>query len=698
MRFRIVHELPGRIRLRCGAEYFSRGMEGSIEDHILQLPYVHTVKASSVNGGILIRYDAPRRTELLSYVKNIKASDLEIVPVEKDLLAEELKKRLLKMTVMRFIGRRLFPSPVRTLFAFRSALPYIKEAIKSIFNMRADVALLDGAAIGAALSQGMYSDVNSIIFLLKISELLEDYTRKSTKNALAKSLAVQVDKVWRVNGDKKELVHISDIKKDDLVVFRDGGMIAVDGVVESGFATVNESSMTGEPLAAGKKEGSTVYAGTVIEEGSITVRVLSAANDTHISHIIEMIENGENLKASVQTRAERMADRIVPYSLGLAALVYLITGNALKAMSVLMVDYSCAIKIATPISVISSMREASEHGIVIKGGKHLESFAHADTIIFDKTGTLTNACPVVEKVIAFGKYDEDWVLRTAACLEEHFPHSVAKAVVKAAMEKGLNHEEEHAEVEYIVAHGIVTTLYGKRAIIGSEHFVIEDEGVKLSKKNKALIEKESKGYSTIYLAYANRLAGIICISDPPRSEAKEAVGLLRKSGIDHVIMLTGDHESAAKRIAEMTGITEFNAQVLPEDKAKVVREQKDAGHTVIMVGDGINDSPALALADISVAMKDSSDLARDVADITLLSGDLRDMELLRSLSNALFTRIRANYRFIISFNSALILSGLLGILSPSVSSLLHNASTMLISAHSMTPLLKEHDKNHELKC
>ena len=693
MKFRIVHELPGRIRLRCGAEYFSRGMEDALESLILRLPYVQSVKASSINGGILIRYDVSRRAELLAFVKSIRAGDLEVIPVEKDPLAQELKKRLLKMAIMRFIGRRLFPSPVRTFMAYRKALPYIREAFKSIFNMRADVALLDGVAIGAALSRGMYSEVNSIVFLLRISELLEEYTRKSTKNALAKSLAVRVDKVWRVNGDKEEIVPISRIKRDDLVIFRDGGMIAVDGVVVSGLASVNESSMTGEPLAAEKKEGSTVYAGTVIEEGSITVRVISAAKDTRISHIIEMIENGEGLKASVQSRAEKMADRIVPYSLGLATLVYLITGNALKAMSVLMVDYSCAIKLAAPISVISSMREASECGFVIKGGKHLESFAHADTIIFDKTGTLTNACPTVEKIIPFGKYDEEWVLRTAACLEEHFPHSVAKAVVKAAMDRGLNHEEEHAEVEYVVAHGIATTLYGKRAIIGSEHFVIEDEGVKLSKKNRALIEKECSGYTAIYLAYAARLAGVICISDPPRREAGDAVRLLRERGIDHVIMLTGDHESAARRISEMVGITEFNAQVLPEDKAKVIKDRKDAGHTVIMVGDGINDSPALALADVSVAMKDSSDLAREVADITLLSGDLRDLALLRRLSDALFARIRANYRFIISFNSALILLGLMGFMSPSASSLLHNASTMLISAHSMTPLLKEQDKN-----
>ena len=689
MKFRIIHELPGRIRLRCGAEYFSREMEQSIESHILKNDYVHTAKASSVNGGILITYEPEHRAELLSCVKAIKASDLELIPYEKDPIAREFKKRMLRMALLRVIGKWIIPAPIGTVIAFIKAVPYIKNALKSLWNLRMDVALLDGAAVTAALTQGMYSEVNSIIFLLKISELLEEFTRKSTKDALAKSLAVQVDKVWRIKDGKNELVPIGDIKKDDLVIFRDGGMIAVDGEVTDGSAYVNEASMTGEPLAAEKKEGATVYAGTVIEEGSITVRVINTAKNTRISHIVEMIENGESLKASVQSRAEKMADRIVPYSLGLAALVYLVTRNVTKAMSVLMVDYSCAIKLATPISVISSMREASGHGFVIKGGKHLESFAHADTILFDKTGTLTNACPVVEKVIPFGGYDADTVLKTAACLEEHFPHSVAKAVVKAAMDKGLNHEEEHAEVEYVVAHGIATTLHDERAIIGSEHFVIEDEGVTLTAEEKTIIERESEGYTAIYLAIAGKIVGVICISDPPREEAKEAVEFLKANGIENVIMLTGDHESAAKRIADMTGITEFNAQVLPEDKARVVSELKEKGHTVIMVGDGINDSPALALADVSVAMKDSSDLAREVADITLLSGDLRDLAVLRTLSERLFERIKSNYRFIVAFNSALILSGLAGFITPSISSLMHNGSTMLISAHSMTPLLKE---------
>ena len=466
-------------------------------------------------------------------------------------------------------------------------------------------------------------------------------------------------------------------------------MIAVDGTVVSGHANVNEASMTGEPLAVLKKEGATVYAGTVVEEGSISVEALGGVNSSRISHIVDLIENGENLKAGVQSRAEKMANSIVPYSLTLSALTYLFTGNVTKALSVLMVDYSCAIKLATPISVISAMREASGHGFVVKGGKHFESFANADTIVFDKTGTLTNACPVVENVIPFGKYSEDEALKISACLEEHFPHSMAKAVVKAAQLKNLHHEEEHADVKYIVAHGIVTMLHGERAIIGSEHFVAEDEGIEITDAEHRLIEKESAGCSTIYLAIAGKLAAVICISDPPRPETAEAIKLLRKSGVENIVMLTGDHISAAERTAEKLGITQLRAQVLPENKAEIINELKGEGKTVVMVGDGINDSPALAAADVSVAMKDSSDLAREVADITLLTEDLRDLTLVRELSRRMLRRITRNYGIIVAFNTALILLGMGGVITPSVSSILHNGSTMLISAHSMRPLLSE---------
>lgn len=689
MRFKIIHDTSGRIRLRCGSGCFGRGQEKSIENILTAQSYVITAAAKSVNGGILVTYRKGYRDTLLKYICSMRISDIPETIAEEDAIVDDFKRELSKMVVRRFIVRRFMPYPIRIALAYIRAVPYVKNALKSLLTLRTNVALLDGAAVTAALSQRMYKEVNSIIFLLRISGLLEEYTKKRTKNALAESLSLNIDTVWKVTDTTPVKAALTEIKPNDLVIFRDGTIIAVDGTVVAGNAMVNEASMTGESVPVAKSEGSTVYAGTVIEEGSVTVKVQSAVSDTRISHIVDMIENGENLKAGVQSRAEKMADRIVPYTLLLSGLTYLFTRNITKALSVLMVDYSCAIKLATPISVISAMREASGQGFVVKGGKHLESFAHADTIVFDKTGTLTNACPKVEKVIPFGKYSEDEVLKISACLEEHFPHSVAKAVVKEAQNRGLHHEEEHAEVEYVVAHGIATTLHGKRCIIGSEHFVVEDEGVKLTIKQKKTIETDCVGYSTIYLAIGNKLAGIICISDPPRDEAAEAISMLKEKGIDNVVMLTGDHITAAERTADMLGITQFEAQVLPEDKARIISELKDQGRTVIMVGDGINDSPALALSDVSVAMKDSSDLAREVADITLLSGDLRDLASMRVLSERLFRRIKRNYGIIIAFNTALILLGLGGFITPSVSSLLHNGSTMLISAHSMKPLIKE---------
>lgn len=688
MRFNIAHDSEGRIRLRCGAGHFTTAQECPMEEMLTALPYVHEAKASGANGGILIIYEPQHRLELLKYVKAIRETEIESREGCGKALTEMFKRDLSKLVLQRLFVKHFLPAPVRIALTYIKAVPYIRKALSSVCDFKADVALLDGAAVSAALFRGMYSEVNSIMFLLRVSGLLEDYTRKRTKSALAESLAFRTDSVWKIVGDSQVKVPLSQIRKGDTVVFRDGSMITVDGTVVCGQATVNEASMTGEPLPVLKKEDATVYAGTVIEEGSIQVRAQSEANNSRISHIVDMIENGESLKAGVQSRAEKTANSIVPYTLGLSAFTYLFTGNITKALSVLMVDYSCAIKLATPISVISAMREASGYGFVVKGGKYLENFSNADTIVFDKTGTLTNACPVVEKVISFGEYTEDEVLKISACLEEHFPHSMAKAVVKAANERALHHEEEHADVEYVVAHGIVTMLHGKRAIIGSEHFVAEDEGAPISAEERAFIDRESAGFSTIYLAIAGKLAGVICISDPPRAEAAEAVEMLRQNGIENVIMLTGDHVGAAERTAKMLGITDFRAQVLPETKAGFISELKEQGKTVIMVGDGINDSPALATADVSVAMKDSSDLAREVADVTLLSGDLRDLVVLRELSSKMLNRITGNYSFILLFNTALIILGMCGLITPSVSSLLHNGSTLLVSAHSMTPLLK----------
>lgn len=519
---------------------------------------------------------------------------------------------------------------------------------------------------------------------------------KSFGAVLTDSLAVKVDKVWLINGETDVLILISDLKVGDRIRVRTGSMIPVDGEIIDGEAYVNESSMTGEPLAVMKSFGDTVFAGTVVEEGAIGICVRELSSDTKISKIIDLIDNAEHLKAGVQSRAEHLADSIVPFSFLGFGLILLLTRNVTKAVSVLMVDYSCAIKLSTPIAVISAIREAADHNIIVKGGKYLEEFAHADTVVFDKTGTLTKAEPVLEKVIPFGTYTADEVLRIAACLEEHFPHSVARAIVKGASDKCIEHEEEHAEVQYIVAHGIATEFHGKRAVIGSRHFVSDDENVKITIEQQAEIDENSGACSVIYLAIGGELAGALCISDPPRTEAKTAIDLLKKAGISHIVMLTGDSQKAAATTAAMLGITECHAQVLPEDKHRMVEEIKSRGHRTIMVGDGINDAPALAAANVSVAMSDASDIAREVADITLRGSDLTELAVFRELSERLMNKINRNYRFIVGFNSALLLSGLFGIITPSLSALLHNASTMAICAKSMMSLLNDDEEKETI--
>jgi heavy metal translocating P-type ATPase len=479
---------------------------------------------------------------------------------------------------------------------------------------------------------------------------------------------------------------MSELKVGDRIRVRTGSVIPVDGEVTEGEANINESSMTGEPLSVMKSTGATVFAGTVVDEGAIVIRVRALSGNTKIQKIIELIDNSENLKAGVQSRAESLADSIVPFSFIGFGLTLLLTRNITKAVSLLMVDYSCAIKLSTPIAVISAIREASDMDFTVKGGKYLEEFALADTIVFDKTGTLTNAEPTLERVIAFGT-SEDEVLKTAACLEEHFPHSVARAVVRGAAERGLDHMEEHAEVRYIVAHGIATELAGERAIIGSRHFVSEDEGVEITPTQQAEIDEKSGACSVIYLAVGGRLMGALCISDPPREEAKTAIALLKEAGIENVVMLTGDSKKAAEITAQKLNISKCYAQVLPEDKHSYVERLKADGSRVIMVGDGINDAPALAAANVSVAMSDASDIARETADITLRSSNLTELANLRKLSERLMERINGNYRFIVGFNSALLVSGLAGIVTPSMSAFLHNASTMLICAKSMRPLM-----------
>ena len=649
MNFRITYDQPGRIRFRAGAYAFEKMHEPRIHKACVSEPYVQKA---------VIEPDTEYQLQALD---------------------SDFKNKLAFMIARRYLAKLFIPAPIRTVHLIYRGLKFVAKGLNCLGEGKLSVEVLDGAAIGASILQRNYESAGTIMFLLNVSSLLEDYTKARTRTALTASLAVKVDKVWVVRDGVDVQVRMQDVRVGDLVRVRSGSMIPVDGTVAEGDAFVNEATMTGESQAVHKTVGKSVFAGTVVDEGSIVVSVRAVSGNTKIQKIIELIDRSEDLKASIQSRAERLADGIVPFSFLGFGLTLLFTRNITKAVSILMVDYSCAIKLSTPISVISALREAADRNMTVKGGKYLEEFALADTIVFDKTGTLTKAEPKLERVIPFGGRSEEEVLRTAACIEEHFPHSMARAIVRGAAERGIDHEEEHADVKYIVAHGIATTLDGERAVIGSKHFVV---GEAEQKK----IDELAGAASVIYLAIGGNLAGVLCISDPPRDEAAEAIRMLRERGIKHVAMITGDSQKAAERTAQLLGIDTFFAQVLPEDKHRYVEKMKAEGRRVIMVGDGINDAPALAAANVSVAMSDASDIARETADVTLRSEDLRNLAELRTLSTQLMERIQANYRFIVVFNTSLLAAGFFGLLAPSTSALLHNLSTMAICAKSMTPL------------
>ncbi len=695
MKYKIVYDKPCRIRFRCGAYAFSKEYEDCIYNIVKKKDFVISAEVNSANGGILVTYKRGFRNQVISLIAGIKKNML--VPsqpspeIQIKQIDNKFKQDLLVLTAKHYALKLFLPSCFRIPMTIYRSLKYIKNALKSLLDCKVNVDVLDGASITACLLQRNFKTAGTVMFLLSVSGLLEDYTQARTKAVLTDSLAIKVNKVWLVTKDGDVLIPIEELSIGDNIRVQTGKMIPIDGTVVSGDANVNESSMTGEPLPAHKQEGNSVFAGTVVEEGSLVIKVRELASETKISKIIDLINDSEDLKAGVQSHAERLADRIVPFSfLGFFA-VLAFTRNITKAVSLLMVDYSCAIKLSTPIAVISAIKEAADNKITIKGGKYLEAFASANTIVFDKTGTLTNAEPTLEKVVSFGEYSENDILRIAACLEEHFPHSVANAVVIGAAQCGLSHIEEHTQVNYIVAHGISTTLHGKRAVIGSKHFVVEDENVRITPEQQEKINEKSGACSVLYLAVGGELVGALCISDPPRKEAKRTIELLKSYGIKNVVMLTGDSHKAAKATAEMLGITEYKYQVLPEQKHGYVEMLKSEGNKVLMVGDGINDTPALVAADVSVAMSDASDIARETADITITNSDITELVHIRILSELLMKRINKNYRFIVGFNSALLLSGLIGIITPSLSALLHNASTMLICAKSMSPLIDEDD-------
>lgn len=691
MIYQVVHHSPGRLRVRCGRRAFNHDQAFGIERSLLELPHVRQASTNVHNGSILVLHDASAPDGLLRFLSALDTASLRDREPEERAdarkLASSFSGKIIRKTGGYLFSRMFLPAPLRILKAFWNYAPYMCRGLSGLGRGKLNVAVLDAVSIGVSLGTKAYGTANSIMFLLSVSDLLEDYTRKKTKAALAASLSLNVDQVWKVEKDGMRLAPLEQIQAGDNIRIDAGSVIPVDGTVISGEAEVNQAAMTGEAAAAAKQEGSTVFAGTTLETGSLVIRVDAVGSQSRIHNIISMIDRSEELKARIQSRAETLADSIAPFSLLTAGLLFLGTRNITKALAVLMVDYSCAIKLATPISVISAMKEAAGRKIMIKGGKFMELFARTDTIVFDKTGTLTSACPQVTQVIPLGRHTPEYILKTAACLEEHFPHSVARAVVRKALEEGLHHEEEHAEVEYVVAHGISSRLHGRKVLVGSYHFLFEDEGIPLTEEQRDIIRRHSKDKSNIFLAIGRRAIGMIGVSDPPRPEAKEAIARLKELGISSIVMLTGDSESAAHAASRQLGITEYRSQVLPEDKAAFIQRLKQSGKVVCMVGDGINDSPALSCADVSVSMKDSSDIAREVADISLLSSSLNELAVLRELSCAVLEKIERNYRFIVGINSSLILLGAFGFITPALSAFLHNASTLYVSARSTRPCL-----------
>ncbi len=702
MKFKIVYDNnKDRIRLRCGKYGFTEEEGYGITELLLSKSNVTNVKVSSINGSVLVEYTSDKNS-IVNILINLKQKDLnEVKPSEEEIsqnIDRKYRNKLIFKIAERYIAKLILPMPLYHLKIVYESIPFIKLGLNSLLHLRLDVDVLDGTSITVALLSGMFNPAGSIVFLLGLSEILEEYTIEKTKHSLKSSLVLNVDKVWIQTETGEEVqIPFTDVKEGNKVVIRTGTVIPVDGTIIEGEAEVNESTMTGESLAIHKNLGKTVFAGTIVENGTIVVEVNAINEETRINQILELIENSEKAKAGIESKAERLADSIVPLNFALTALTYILTGDSMKALAALTVDYSCAIKLATPITIISTMKEASEQEMVVKGGRYLEAYALADTMIFDKTGTLTASRPHVAKVVSLGVLSNEEVLRQAACLEEHFPHSVANAIVDKAKEEKLEHFEElHTEVEYIVAHGIASTLLGKRVIIGSEHFVIEDEGVELSESKKEIIKENMNKYSVIYFAIDGNLEGIICIDDPPREEAQEVLAHLRQLGIKEIIMLTGDSENAASTTAEMLGITNYRSQVLPEDKASIVEKVKAEGNKVIMVGDGINDSPALSTADVSVAMKDSSDIAREVADITLLRPNLYDLVTMRVLSTRMLDVIHKDYIAITTINTTLIFLGILGVITPAKTALFHNGSTMLLGLHSANSMKFENIPQPEL--
>ena len=694
MKCTILHDTAGRLRVHLCCKRMTLRQADVLEYYLLAVDGVRSVKVYDRTRDAVVVYDAERERMIraLARFSFEKAEKLDLAPEHTSRTLNREFEDKLALTVMRRCASNLFlPAPVTSALAVIRSAKYIKEGLLALWHRKLSVAVLDATAVTVSMVRGDFATAGSVMFMLRLGEILEEWTHKKSVADLASAMSLRVENVWQQVDGTEVLTKVTAVKPGDRIVIRTGGMIPLDGRVVEGEAMVNQSSLTGESMPVAKRPGSPVYAGTVAEEGECVVCVEKVSGSGRYDRVVRMIEESEKLKSTAEDKASRMADRLVPYTLGGTAVTYLLTRNVTKMLAVLMVDFSCALKLAIPVAVLSAMRESSGHHISVKGGRFLEAVAKADTIVFDKTGTLTYATPKVAQIVPFGGHREADMLRLAACLEEHYPHSMANAVVEEAKRRGLTHEEYHSQVQYVVAHGISSMVENKKVIIGSAHFVFEDEGCCIPEGEQEKYDALPAAYSHLYLCIDGELAAVICIHDPLRREAKDAVKALHESGFTNVVMMTGDNRRTAESVAAEVGVDAVYAEVLPEDKAAFIRQEKEKGHTVIMVGDGVNDFPALSEADAGIAISTGAAIAREIADITVASEDLFELVTLRKLSEALMARIHGSYRFIVAFNLSLITLGVAGVLPPAISALLHNTSTLGIGLKNMTDLLEEHE-------
>ena len=690
MKFKIAHTSRGRVRIQVIQKFMTLEQADLLEAYLQTYPKVCQVSVHERTRCAIIRYHGSL-DELLPFLRRFSYTAPEVLTLTPSHSSRALNRmyeeKLVGKVVSKVLRTLFLPTPLARIYTLLRSIPYLVRGVRCLLRGKLQVELLDGISIGISMVRNDFSTAGSVMFLLGLGELLEEWTHKKSVDDLARCMSLQVDRVWLHTQDSEILVPLDQVRVGDTIAVRLGGLIPVDGVIQSGEVMVNQASLTGESVPVPKRPGMTVYAGTVVEEGECLLTVSQQNGNSRYDTIVTMIEQSEKLKSAAENKAAHLADQLVPYTLLGSGLAYLFTRNVTRALSVLMVDFSCALKLAMPLAVLSAMREASGNHVTVKGGKYLEAMAKADTIVFDKTGTLTRACPTVVAVIPFGGHNEADMLRLAACLEEHFPHSMANAVVQAARDRGLSHEEMHSKVDYLVAHGIASTVGEDRVIIGSAHFVFEDEECLIPPEEQSKFDRLPNQYTHLYLAVGGTLAAVLCISDPLRPEAKQVIQALHRLGIQKTVMLTGDSERTAAAIAAEVGVDTYRSEVLPEDKAHFVAEEQAQGHTVIMLGDGINDSPALSAADVGIAISDGAAIAREIADITISADGLMELVTLRTNATALMKRIQSNYRFVIGFNGSLIALGTAGVLAPATSAMLHNLSTLGVSLRSMTNLL-----------